>query len=114
MIPSKRILLVDDEEEILRATELWLSFAGFDVDCTMNMSSPRTFSKTSTKISPSLNRSTRASTRPTFIPLCIDNRRETAFPRVGFAFPVMIFGSWWFGIGNLVLMLIATQFVTDS
>jgi len=30
MIPSKRILLVDDEEEILRATELWLSFAGFE------------------------------------------------------------------------------------
>jgi hypothetical protein len=37
-----------------------VSLAGFDVLWMMNMSSPRTFSKTSTKISWSLKRSTRA------------------------------------------------------
>ncbi len=70
-----------------------LSFAGFDVDWMMNMSSPRTFSNTSTKISPSLNRSTRASTSLTLIPRCIDIRRATAVASERFPLPEMIFGS---------------------
>ena len=69
----------------------------------MNISSPRTFSKTSTKISPSLNRSTRVSTSPTFMPRCIDMRRATALASVWLELPEMIFGSSSWGIGSTVL-----------
>ena len=47
---------------VMIISSIRLSFAGFDVDWMMNMSSPRTFSNTSTKISASLNRSTRVLT----------------------------------------------------
>jgi hypothetical protein len=76
------------------SSSIRLSLAGFDVGWMMNMSSPRTFSKTSTKISPSLKRSTRASTSDTCMPRCIDMRRAIGpQARVLFAFPEMSFGS---------------------
>ncbi len=65
----------------------------------MNMSSPRTFSNTSTKISPSLNRSTRASTRLTLIPRCIDIRRAIPVASGRLALPEISFGSVMAGIG---------------
>ena len=45
---------------VMIRSSISVSLAGFDVLWMMNMSSPRTFSKTSTKISWSLKRSTRA------------------------------------------------------
>jgi len=87
-----------------------LSLAGFEVGWMMYMSSPRTFSKTSTKISMSLNRSTRASTRLTDMPRCIDMRRAMDLARVRFALPEISFGS----VRAAIRGPIAGGSVTDS
>ena len=74
------------------SSSIRLSFAGFDVDWMMNMSSPRTFSNTSTKISASLNRSTRVLTSSTVSPRCIDIRRAIAAASGRFELPAISFG----------------------
>ena len=95
---------------VIISSSIKLSFAGFDVDWMMNISSPRTFSNTSTKISPSLNRSTRASTSPTLTPRCNDIRRAIALANGRLAFPEISLGS------SIVGMMspCATRYVTDS
>ena len=77
---------------VMIISSIRLSFAGFDVDWMMNMSSPRTFSNTSTKISWSLNRSTRVLTSSTVSPRCIEMRRAIAVASGRFELPAISFG----------------------
>ncbi len=74
------------------SSSIRLSFAGFDVDWMMNMSSPRTFSNTSTKISWSLKRSTRVLTSSTISPRWIEMRRAIAVASGRLELPAISFG----------------------